>query len=301
MKKGFNEYSVMRLVGILIFIIGSITMFFAKILDLIVTFADSTVVLAVSRYSNFTGRIAIQNFKEDKELWTILEMLSKEMLPMASVMIPILFFGAVFVMLLGVSVLAFPRYASDLFVSLKILKKGYALKSEDSAFESMVSESVFKTLFKWLISVFVLLLIFISTFLVFRCATDDSSKHLKKQDELMGNASSFIENQRAYFVKNQTIASSKQLEYQANESKDFTYSVSVGGANWVAKNKKDWDKCPANSEWKIGVEVTGFFEKKLSVYRRAPQNLHCAEMTPDFKDVGRTTSKKSTEKVVKTK
>lgn len=295
MRKGFNEYRVMRLVGALIFAIGAIIIFFAKVLDLIVTFADSVVVLAISRYSNFTGRLAIQNFKEDKELWVLLESLSKEMLPMANVLIPILFFIAVFIMLLGVSVIAFPRYASDLFVSLKVLKKGCSLKSEDTAFESMVSESVFKVLFKWLISIFVLLLIFISTFLIFRCATDDSSKHLKKNEELMSNASSFIESQNTYFIKNQSIASEKKLEYKASESKDFIYSVSAGGANWIAKNKRDWDKCPANSEWKISVEVTGFFEKKLQVYRRVPKNLHCADMTPDFKNVGRDNSKKNVE------
>ncbi len=57
MSKGFNEYRVVRVIGILIFSIGAVVIFFAKILDLILAFADNAIQLAVVRYSNFIEKI----------------------------------------------------------------------------------------------------------------------------------------------------------------------------------------------------------------------------------------------------
>lgn len=291
MSKGFNEFRVVRVIGTLVFTIGAVVLFFAKILDFIVVFADKAVQLAVVRYSNFTGQIALKNFKEDQELWNLINSINQDVLPLADVLMPLLLFAAIFIMLLGVCIIAFPRYFGDLFTTLKILKRGKPCLEDESAFESVVPQTLFKVVFKWLISLFVLIFIFISTFLVFRCATDESDEHLKKETEIMEQASIFIEKQKEYFKKNNTVGTLKQLNLELKDSEHFIYSISKNGSRWTATNKEDWGKCPANSEWKISVSSTGFFQQKISIYRMLPKNTHCADWTPNFKDVGKSLPK----------
>src|SRR5574344_270478 len=287
MSKGFNEYRVVRVIGTLVFIIGAVALFFAKILDLIVVFADKVVQLAVVRYSNFTGQIALQSFKEDQELWNIINSVNQNVLPLADVLMPLLFFMAIFTMLIGVCIFSFPRYFADLLTTLKVLKRGKSCLEDESAFENAVPETLFKVVFKWLISLFVLIFIFVSTFLVFRCATDESDDHLKKEAEIMEQASIFIEKQKDYFNKNNTVGTLKQLNLELKDSEHFIYSISKDGWRWTVKNKEDWEKCPAGSEWRVSVSITGFFEQKINFYRALPKNTHCAEWTKGFKNVGK--------------
>lgn len=291
MSKGFNEYRVVRVIGTLVFAIGAIALFFAKILDLIVVFADKAVQLAVVRYSNFTGQIALKNFKEDQELWNLINSINQDVLPLADVLMPLLLFAAIFIMLLGVCIIAFPRYFGDLFTTLKILKRGKPCLEDESAFENAVPETLFKVILKWLISLFVLIVLFLLMFLVYRCSTDESSDNLKKEAEIMEQASIFIEKQKEYFKKNNTVGTLKQLNLELKDSEHFIYSISKNGSRWTATNKEDWGKCPANSEWKISVSSTGFFQQKISIYRAIPKNTHCAEWTPNFKDVGKSLPK----------
>ncbi len=291
MSKGFNEYRVVRVIGILIFSIGAVVIFFAKILDLILAFADNAIQLAVVRYSNFTGKIALQSFKEDQELWNIINTVNENLLPIAEVLMPVLFFLAFFIMLLGVCIIAFPRYFADLLTTLKVLKRGKSCLEDESAFENAVPETLFKVVFKWLISLFVLIFIFMSSFLVFRCATDESDEHLKKEAEIMEQASIFIEKQKNYFKKNNTLGTLKKLNLELKDSEHFIYSISKDGSRWTVKNKEDWEKCPAGSEWRVSVSITGFFEQKINFYRALPKNTHCAEWTPNFKDVGKSLPK----------
>lgn len=287
MSKGFNEYRVVRVIGTLVFIIGAVALFFAKILDLIVVFADKVVQLAVVRYSNFTGQIALQSFKEDQELWNIINSVNQNVLPLADVLMPLLFFMAIFTMLIGVCIFSFPRYFADLLTTLKVLKRGKSCLEDESAFENAVPETLFKIVFKWLVSLFVLIFIFVSTFLVFRCATDESDDHLKKEAEIMEQASIFIEKQKDYFNKNNTVGTLKQLNLELKDSEHFIYSISKDGSRWTVKNKEDWEKCPAGSEWRVSVSITGFFEQKINFYRALPKNTHCAEWTKGFKNVGK--------------
>lgn len=291
MSKGFNEYRVVRVIGTLVFAIGAVALFFAKILDLIVVFADKAVQLAVVRYSNFTGQIALQSFKEDQELWSLINSISQDVLPLADVLMPLLFFAAIFTMLIGVCIFSFPRYFADLLTILKVLKRGKPCLEDESAFEKAVPETLFKVILKWLISLFVLIVLFLSMFLVYRCSTDESSDNLKKEAEIMEQASIFIEKQKNYFKVNQTVAPLKKLNLELKDSKYFSYAVSNNGARWTAKSKDDWGKCPAGNEWKISVSSTGFFEQKISIYRAIPENTHCAEWTPNFKDVGKSLPK----------
>ena len=127
MSKGFNEYRVVRVIGILIFSIGAVVIFFAKILDLILAFADNAIQLAVVRYSNFTGKIALQSFKEDQELWNIINTVNENLLPIAEVLMPVLFFPCFFYNAFRRLYYCFPRYFGDLLQLLKILKRGKAM------------------------------------------------------------------------------------------------------------------------------------------------------------------------------
>jgi len=291
MSKGFNEFRVVRVIGTLVFTIGAVVLFFAKILDFIVVFADKAVQLAVVRYSNFTGKLALQSFKEDQELWNIINSVNQNVLPIAEVLMPLLFFLAIFIMLIGVCIVSFPRYFADLFTTLKVLKRGKSCLEDESAFENAVPETLFKVILKWLISLFVLIVLFLSMFLVYRCSTDESSDNLKKEAEIMEQASIFIEKQKDYFNKNNTVGTLKQLNLELKDSEYFIYTISKGGSRWTVKNKEDWGKCPAGNEWKISVTTTGFFEQKISIYRMLPKNTHCADWTPNFKDVGKSLPK----------
>lgn len=287
MNKSFNEFSVMRLIGALIFIIGAVIVFFAKVLDCIVLFADNAIQLAVIRYSNFTGQFALQSFKEDQELWNLVNSVNQDILPLAGDLLPVLFFVSIFIMLIGICFIAFPRYFADLLASLKVLKREKNCLDEEHPSESITRESLFKFILKWFISFIVLVVLFISTFLVYRCATDESSDNLDKESELMEEASIFVQKQKDFFKTNQSVASLKQLNIELKESEYFSYAISSNGMRWTAKNKEDWGKCPANTEWKISVSTTGFFETKINIYRKLPQNKHCADLTTEFKNVGK--------------
>ena len=125
-----------------------------------------------------------------------------------------------------------------------------------------------------------------SSFLVFRCATDEFDEHSKRSRN-HGTSFYFYRKTKNYFKKNNTLGTLKKLNLELKDSEHFIYSISKDGSRWTVKNKEDWEKCPAGSEWRVSVSITGFFEQKINFYRALPKNTHCAEWTKGFKNVGK--------------
>ncbi|NLO24448.1 MAG: hypothetical protein GX116_09000 [Fibrobacter sp.] len=123
MRGAFTETRVVRVIGSLVFLIGVIVSFFVKIFEKALVFADSTVLLATQRYTSFTGKIALKTFKEDQELWKLLNQISQDLLPIAKTLVPIGLTAAILIMCLGVLIMAFPRYFGHLLVIFKVLKR----------------------------------------------------------------------------------------------------------------------------------------------------------------------------------
>ena len=105
---GLTPIRTARLVAAMTAVIGMILVFVSRLLLAVVAMASSTVELALTRYSNFTGRFASRNFEEDKQLLAILKEV-EPLLPTADTVLTIVFVLGIVVLLVALAGLAFPK------------------------------------------------------------------------------------------------------------------------------------------------------------------------------------------------
>ena len=105
---GLTPIRTARLVAAMTAVIGMILVFVSRLLLAVVAMASSTVELALTRYSNFTGRFASRNFEEDKQLLAILKEV-EPLLPTADTVLTIVFILGIVVLLVALAGLAFPK------------------------------------------------------------------------------------------------------------------------------------------------------------------------------------------------
>jgi hypothetical protein len=104
--------------------------------------------------------------------------------------------------------------------------------------------------------------------------------------EMQQKAVEYMEAQKAFYAKSKVVGNAAALQVPDSLSTSaFEYKVT--GGRFTAVSKVLLENCPAGSKWSVSASTKGFFEKELVLYRSAPKDSACANLTPDFKKLGR--------------
>ena len=119
--KGLTPIRTGRLVSAFFAFIGMILLFLNRVLSAVLEMAGQGVQMGLSRYDNFTGRFALDNFPEDRELMALLKQ-AADLLPVASDALAFVLFLSIVCIVVAVAGFVMPRNVVHILVALKILK-----------------------------------------------------------------------------------------------------------------------------------------------------------------------------------
>lgn len=284
---GLTPIRTARLISAMIAIIGMILVFVSRLLMAVVMMASNAVHLALARYSNFTGRFASRNFDEDKQLLAMLKDV-EPLLPTADTVLTVVFILGIVVLLVALAGLAFPKQFVHILVALKLLKWDNVEPMEGLFEDEIVPPKTLSKRSKIAIiasaCVFVLfvVLVAISGFSESREQVNVSSALNDMQDWAEG----YINAQKAYFAKKNDIGGPKALQLPDTAQTDY-FKYKVTGSRFTAESKVQMGNCPPGSKWYVSSSTKGFFTLDLVLYRAVPKDTACANLTPDFKNIGR--------------
>lgn len=284
---GLTPIRTARLISAMIAVIGMILVFISRMLMAVVAMASNAVHLALARYSNFTGRFASRNFAEDKQLLGMLKDV-EPILPTADTLLVVVFVLGIVVLLVALAGFAFPKQFIHILVALKLLKWDN-VEPMDGLFEDEVlppKPLSKRTKITIVVSscVFVIggVLVATSGFSETRREMNVSSALNDMQDWAEG----YIKAQKDYFARNSDIGGPKSLHLPDTAQTDY-FKYKVTGSRFVAESKVQMGNCPVGSRWIVSSTTKGFFDVELSLYRSVPKDTACANLTPDFKNIGK--------------
>ena len=235
--------------------------------------ATELVQKALLRYNNFTGKLALQNFPEDKVLYNQVQNLQETVLPFLEILSPVLIVFGVLFSVIALVCFLFPKRCASFLVRIKLWKF-----SESENLDSFGVKAIHLPWKRILPVVLVIVLIVILIVAIRSCIGISSQK---VSQELKETSLYYVQTIKANFGKTQKIVSPDSLP----ESEVFDYSIQKG--RFVAKLKEDVDKCNKGNVWSISPSVKGLFKKTLSIYRKPPQDSACQQILPDFKSIGK--------------
>lgn len=286
---GLTPVRTMRLVSSLIALTGMVFLLFERVLSAVLAMASDGIRLGLARYNTLTGRMAIQNFPEDRQLLKLLKDVNS-ILPGAETALTVLLVVAVVLLVVAVAGLAFPRQFAHILVALKILKWETG-EVHDGRGAASIGEALAKIgnvpLKKIAIPLGVVAAVLLAVLAVSSCRDKMKSSSAEEAvGEMQKRATSYIEAQRSYFAQKKAVGGAKSLRLPDSLSTEsFTYKVSA--TRFVATSNMVLGNCPAGSKWSVSASVKGFFDKELQLYRAVPKDSACAKLTPDFKGLGR--------------
>jgi hypothetical protein len=273
-EEGFSKSRTVRVLGISFLLVGAVFIVLGCVLDYAHGYASHIVELALARYSNFTGQIALSSFSEDQQLMAVVQSVKTDFLPLMASVKPFVFVLGILMAVLGVACEVLPKPVGKGLLKLHILKPASGDSKE-------LPEEFRKRL--RLIAIVAGAVIFVVVGIgIILHFTDPNRETPAKVTELEQEASRFYALQKAYFKKNNAIGTWEQIGYQAPTSEYFVYEKK-GKYSWRAKNIQAWEKCPEASVWRVSFEVTGFFTKELKMYAARPDNKACEALTPEFR------------------
>lgn len=270
---------VVRSFGILFALLAAALFAASKVLATYAPMATGLVAKAVARYSSTTGKLALENFAEDKLLYAEVLKLKATLLPLLSFADSLLPKLAVACVVLAVICLVVPRQVAQVLVALKLWK---GRSFEETVFEKSAeaAPAPVKKLPAKVIVPAVVVVLALAAALTFLKAGGQVSRE-EAASELSKTSAEFVKAVKAGFNK-----SKKIVAPAAPDSGIFVYSVSKAG-NYTATLATEVEGCPAGSAWKIQPKTEGFFTQTLKIARIAPRDTNCAKIYPDFKNVGR--------------
>lgn len=303
--KGLTSVRTARLVASLIAILGMFTFAVERVLTKVMVMANHAVQMGLNRYSNsFTGRFAASNFSDDKNLLVVLRQ-AKELLPIADKALLILFIVSIVLFIVAAFGIAFPKQFCRVLVALKLLKwqdgivlNGVAVAGSSSDGSRILNK--FKkfcgkvvaflkriSLKYWIFAACSLVFVLILVFGVRGCSVGNVFGGTQDvSDDLTEQTLFYIDAQRSYFAKNNTVGGPKALNMPDSLATDyFTYRVT--GNRFTATLNKNVKDCPAGSRWTVSSSTKGFFSVDLVLFRAAPKDTNCTFIVPEFKSLGR--------------
>lgn len=284
---GLTPIRTARLVSAMIAIIGMIFIFISRLLMAVVTMASSAVQLALARYSNFTGRFASRNFDEDKQLLAILKDV-EPLLPTADTMLTVVFIIGIVILLVALAGFAFPKQFIHILVALKLLKWDNVEPMEglfeDEGIPPMPLSKRTKITIVASAVAFVLIVILVATSGF--SETREQMNVTSAVNDMQDWAEGYIKAQKDYFARKNDIGGPKALQLPDTAQTDY-FKYKVTGSRFTAESKVQMGNCPPGSKWSVSSSTKGFFTLDLVLYRSVPKDTACANLTPDFKNIGK--------------
>jgi hypothetical protein len=285
---GLAPVRTARLIASLIALMGMVFLLIQRVLSAVMVMASDGVRMGLTRYNNFTGRFAAQNFAEDRQLLKLLKEV-QDLLPMASSALTVLMIVAVVFLVVALVGLAFPRPFTHVLVALKLLKWADAdnVSEEGGSLRETLKKLGEVPLKKLAIPAAVIVVVLVVGFTVSTCHDRVlESSTSGAVEELEQQALAYITAQRDYFAKNKALGNAKALQLSDRlVTEASTYRVTP--SRFVATSNQQLGKCPAGSKWSLSATVKGVFNKELSLYRGVPKDSSCAVLTPNYKQLGR--------------
>ncbi|MCQ2055702.1 MAG: hypothetical protein MJY82_10520 [Fibrobacter sp.] len=279
--KGFAPNRTVRFIAALIALVGMFCLFIERVLSVVLNMAQGAVQMAVERYSNFTGRMALENFAEDRKLFALVKE-AEERLPSADIALTILMVLSIVLIIVAAIGFAFPRQFAHVLVAFKLLKW------QQSDFENEDENTLSSPSKKVIIITSVVVLFLLILCLSIRYCSESAAIALQESasQELSENALTYINAQKNYFSQKKSIGGPKALQLPDSTSTDnFTFKVT--GSRFVAISKIPFGDCPAGTKWSVNSGTKGFFTQELTLARVAPKDTNCVKLVPDFKYLGR--------------
>ena len=303
--KSLTPVRTARLIASLIAFLGMFAFGVERVLTKVLALANHGVQMGLNRYSNsFTGRFAASNFSDDKNLLILLRQ-AKDLLPTADKALLVLFIVSIVLFIVAAFGIAFPKQFCHILVSLKLLKwqDGVVVNGVSVIGSSDGGTPVFKKFKKhcgkvvaflkriplkyWIFAACSLAFVLILVFGVRGCSVGNVFGNTQDvTDDLTEQTLYYINAQKAYFAKNNTVGGPKALKMPDSLTTDyFTYRMT--GSRFTATLNKNIKECPAGSRWMVSASTKGIFSIDLVLFRTAPKDTNCVFIQPEFKKLGR--------------
>ena len=296
-NQGLTPVRTARLVASLFALMGMVFLLLERTLSAVLQMASDGVQLGLTRYDSFTGRMALQNFAEDRQLYKLLQDV-QELLPSADVALTFLLFIAIVLLAISLVGLALPKLFVHILVAIKLLKwESDSNEEEDgeASFREILTNIGEIPLKKLAIPVAVIIVFFIGFFGIRNC--QESAKLASVEtavEELQQHTLDYIKAQKAYFGKTKTVGGPKALQLPDTSSTDY-FEYKITGARFTAISRVPLEGCPAGTKWSVYSEAKGVFTKEIALYRQPPKNSACINITPNYRNIGRPEKNKKVE------
>lgn len=295
--QGLTPVRTARVISALIALTGMVFLFLERALAAVLEMASEGVQLGLTRYDSFTGRMALQNFAEDRQLFKMLQDV-QELLPSAESALTVFLFIAIVLLAIAVVGLALPRFFVHILVTLKLLKwetDGIEEEGEETSFREILTNIGEIPLKKLAIPVAVIVVL-VGGFAGIR-SCQESAKLASVDsavEDLEQHTLDYIKAQKAYFGRTKTVGGPKALQLPDTSSSDY-FEYKVTGARFTAISRVPIENCPAGTKWSVYSESKGVFTKELALYRQPPKVPACISITPNYKNIGRPEKNKKVE------
>lgn len=293
--QGLTPIRTARVISALIALMGMVFLFLERALAAVLQMASEGVQLGLTRYDSFTGRMALQNFAEDRQLFKMLQDV-QGLLPSAESALTVLLFIAIVLLAIAVVGLALPRFFVHILVTLKLLKwetDGIEEEGEETSFREIIA-NIGEIPLKKLAIPAAAIVVLVGGFAGIRSCLE--SAKLASVDsaveDLEQHTLDYIKAQKAYFGRTKTVGGPKALQLPDTSSSDY-FEYKVTGARFTAISRVPIENCPAGTKWSVYSEAKGVFTKELALYRQPPKVPACISITPNYKNIGRPEKKKA--------
>ena len=295
--QGLTPVRTARLIASLIALVGMVFLFLERALAAVLQMASEGVQLGLTRYDSFTGRMALQNFAEDRQLFKMLQDV-QGLLPSAESALTVLLFIAIVLLAIAVVGLALPRFFVHILVTLKLLKwetDGTEEEGEETSFREIIA-NIGEIPLKKLAIPAAAIVVLVGGFAGIR-SCQESAKLASVDsavEDLEQHTLDYIKAQKAYFGRTKTVGGPKALQLPDTSSSDY-FEYKVTGARFTAISRVPIENCPAGTKWSVYSEAKGVFTKELALYRQPPKVPACISITPNYKNIGRPEKNKKVE------
>jgi hypothetical protein len=292
---GLTPVRTARVISALIALVGMVFLFLERALAAVLQMASEGVQLGLTRYDSFTGRMALQNFAEDRQLFKMLQDV-QGLLPSAESALTVLLFIAIVLLAIAVVGLALPRFFVHILVTLKLLKwetDGIEEEGEETSFREIIA-NIGEIPLKKLAIPAAAIVVLVGGFAGIR-SCQESAKLASVDsavEDLEQHTLDYIKAQKAYFGRTKTVGGPKALQLPDTSSSDY-FEYKVTGARFTAISRVPIENCPAGTKWSVYSEAKGVFTKELALYRQPPKVPACISITPNYKNIGRPEKKKA--------
>lgn len=293
--QGLTPIRTARVISALIALMGMVFLFLERALAAVLQMASEGIQLGLTRYDSFTGRMALQNFAEDRQLFKMLQDV-QGLLPSAESALTVLLFIAIVLLAIAVVGLALPRFFVHILVTLKLLKwetDGIEEEGGKTSFREII-ENIGEIPLKKLAIPAAAIAVLVGGFAGIRGCLE--SAKLASVDsaveDLEQHTLDYIKAQKAYFGRTKTVGGPKALQLPDTSSSDY-FEYKVTGARFTAISRVPIENCPAGTKWSVYSEAKGVFTKELALYRQPPKVPACISITPNYKNIGRPEKKKA--------